>query len=109
MRAGSFSRENALYGAMIVACATCQAEPNRVTTSSKEEATANEYGINMAKAMAGKYSLSMTRPTKRLNVTVENVVNFCEYENEMSIIMGCVCVCECVCVCVCVVSETVIT
>lgn len=31
MRAGSFSREKALYGAMIVACATCHADPRRVT------------------------------------------------------------------------------
>jgi len=33
IRAGSFSREKALYGAMIVACATCHAEPKRVTES----------------------------------------------------------------------------
>lgn len=32
MRAGNFSRENALYGAIIVVCATCHAEPSLVTT-----------------------------------------------------------------------------
>lgn len=32
MRAGNFSREKALYGAIIVVWATCHAEPSLVTT-----------------------------------------------------------------------------
>lgn len=37
MRAGSFSREKALYGAIIVVCATCHAEPNLVTAIKVEK------------------------------------------------------------------------
>lgn len=88
MRAGSFSREKALYGAMMVACATCHAEPRRVTASG---ARVEVYVLKKAGAAqsSGVYSLSMTRPTKRLSVTVENVVNFCEFEIEMQIITRC--------------------
>lgn len=40
IRAGSFSREKALYGAMMVACATCHAEPKRVTERRGDNAKA---------------------------------------------------------------------
>lgn len=37
MRAGNFSREKALYGAIIVVCATCHAEPSLVTITNKKK------------------------------------------------------------------------
>lgn len=44
-----------------------------------DNAVNKPFGICKSESLGRvHYSLSMTRPTNRLSVTVENVVNFCE-------------------------------